>query len=376
MSEEDRELTNEERAKLLLERGQKSLEDKNYLEALHYFKLSNKFQKQFQTDELIKQCQEKIKEIREKEKQEEASNTQAGPNPQDEACEKIIKNNNYYEILGVTKETSNDDIKKAYKKLALKFHPDKNKSTKAEEAFKKIATAYQTLTDPKKRELFDKYGSEEEYREKIYQERQEQFAYEDFDAYDIFDMFFGNIDPEILRRQRRRFRRAQAQQQVQINPRLMKFMPFFNILPLLLMSLTYILPYLFKTKELYVFERTKEYPYEKKTQRYKIYYYVGQAFHDKYRFNKDSIEMRKLETEIENKYLTYLKIECQERNQLKQEIQYKMIYYGKGTYYYKLLSRELAKIDFSVCDTLKEYVKKINAKENEDEDDDYSTDDD
>ena len=376
MSEEDRELTNEERAKLLLERGQKSLEDKNYLEALHYFKLSNKFQKQFQTDELIKQCQEKIKEIREKEKQEEASNTQAGPNPQDEACEKIIKNNNYYEILGVTKETSNDDIKKAYKKLALKFHPYKNKSTKAEEAFKKIATAYQTLTDPKKRELFDKYGSEEEYREKIYQERQEQFAYEDFDAYDIFDMFFGNIDPEILRRQRRRFRRAQAQQQVQINPRLMKFMPFFNILPLLLMSLTYILPYLFKTKELYVFERTKEYPYEKKTQRYKIYYYVGQAFHDKYRFNKDSIEMRKLETEIENKYLTYLKIECQERNQLKQEIQYKMIYYGKGTYYYKLLSRELAKIDFSVCDTLKEYLKKINAKENEDEDDDYSTDDD
>jgi DnaJ family protein B protein 12 len=376
MSEEDRELTNEERAKLLLERGQKSLEDKNYLEALHYFKLSNKFQKQFQTDELIKQCQEKIKEIREKEKQEEASNTQAGPNPQDEACEKIIKNNNYYEILGVTKETSNDDIKKAYKKLALKFHPDKNKSTKAEEAFKKIATAYQTLTDPKKRELFDKYGSEEEYREKIYQERQEQFAYEDFDAYDIFDMFFGNIDPEILRRQRRRFRRAQAQQQVQINPRLMKFMPFFNILPLLLMSLTYILPYLFKTKELYVFERTKEYPYEKKTQRYKIYYYVGQAFHDKYRFNKDSIEMRKLETEIENKYLTYLKIECQERNQLKQEIQYKMIYYGKGTYYYKLLSRELAKIDFSVCDTLKEYLKKINEKENEDEDDDYSNDDD
>jgi DnaJ-class molecular chaperone len=66
---------------------------------------------------------------------------------------KIIKNNNYYEILGVTKETSNDDIKRAYKKLALKFHPDKNKSSKAEEAFKKIATAYQTLTDPKKERI-------------------------------------------------------------------------------------------------------------------------------------------------------------------------------------------------------------------------------
>ena len=161
MSEEDRELTNEERSKLLFERGKKSLENQNYLEALHYFKLSNKFQKNFQTDELIKQCEEKIKEMREKEKKEEESNKQEGPNPEDEACEKIIKNNNYYEILGITKETPNDDIKRAYKKLALKFHPDKNKSSKAEEAFKKIATAYQTLTDPKKRELFDKYGSEE-----------------------------------------------------------------------------------------------------------------------------------------------------------------------------------------------------------------------
>ena len=369
MSEEDRELTNEERSKLLFERGQKSLEDKNYLEALHYFKLSNKFQKNFQTDELIKKCEEIIKEMREKEKQEESTNEQTGPNPQDEACEKIITNNNYYEILGVTKETSNDDIKRAYKKLALKFHPDKNKSPKAEEAFKKIATAYQTLTDPKKRELFDKYGSEEEYREKIYQERQQQFEYEDFDAYDIFDMFFGNIDPEILRRQRRRFRRAQAQQQVQINPRLIKFMPFINLIPFLLMSLTYLLPYIFRSKELYVFEKNKDYPYEKKTNRYKINYYVGKDFEQKYKDKEDSLEMRKVENEIENKYLTYLKIECQERTQLKEEIRYKMIYYGKGTYYYKLLSRELEKIDFSVCDKLKKYIQKINSNDDDEDDD-------
>ena len=372
MSEEDRELTNEERAVLLRERGQKSLENNNYLEALHYFKLSNKFQKKFETDELIKQCEEKIKEIREKEKKEEESKENAGPNPEDEACEKIIKNNNYYEILGVNKDTTNDDIKKSYKKLALKFHPDKNKSPKAEEAFKKIGTAYQTLTDPKKRELFDKYGSEEEYREKIYQERQQAYEYEDFDAYDIFDMFFGNIDPEVLRRQRRRFRRAQAQQ-VQINPRYAKFLPFIQLIPILLMSLTSLIPYLFRSKDLYSFEKNKDYPFVKKTNRYKIEYYVGKDFEDKYKNMYNTIEMRKVENEIENKYLNYLKIECQDKKQLKEEIKYKMYYYGKNTYYYKLLSKELENVDLSSCEKLKKYLIKINSREdddNEDTDDD------
>ena len=374
MSEEDRELTNEERAVLLRERGQKSLENNNYLEALHYFKLSNKFQKKFETDELIKQCEEKIKEIREKEKKEEESKENAGPNPEDEACEKIIKNNNYYEILGVNKDTTNDDIKKSYKKLALKFHPDKNKSPKAEEAFKKIGTAYQTLTDPKKRELFDKYGSEEEYREKIYQERQQAYEYEDFDAYDIFDMFFGNIDPEVLRRQRRRFRRAQAQQ-VQINPRYAKFLPFIQLIPILLMSLTSLIPYLFRSKDLYSFEKNKDYPFVKKTNRYKIEYYVGKDFEDKYKNMYNTIEMRKVENEIENKYLNYLKIECQDKKQLKEEIKYKMYYYGKNTYYYKLLSNELEKVDLSSCEKLKKYLIKINSREDDDnedtDDDDY-----
>ncbi len=66
----------------------------------------------------------------------------------------------YYKILGLSRGASDEDIKKAYRKMALKYHPDKNKSSGAEEKFKEIAEAYEVLSDRKKRDIFDKYGEE------------------------------------------------------------------------------------------------------------------------------------------------------------------------------------------------------------------------
>nr|ABY87387.1 DnaJ-like protein [Haliotis diversicolor] len=66
----------------------------------------------------------------------------------------------YYKILNVAKGASDEDIKKGYRKMALKYHPDKNKSPGAEEKFKEIAEAYEVLSDPKKKEIYDKYGEE------------------------------------------------------------------------------------------------------------------------------------------------------------------------------------------------------------------------
>lgn len=66
----------------------------------------------------------------------------------------------YYKILEISKGASDDEIKKAYRKLALKYHPDKNKSPQAEERFKEIAEAYEVLSDKKKRDIFDQYGEE------------------------------------------------------------------------------------------------------------------------------------------------------------------------------------------------------------------------
>ncbi len=71
----------------------------------------------------------------------------------------MAEKRDYYEVLGVPKDASADDIKKAYRKLAVKYHPDRNPDDKdAEEKFKEAAEAYDVLSDSDKRAKYDRFG--------------------------------------------------------------------------------------------------------------------------------------------------------------------------------------------------------------------------
>ena len=70
-----------------------------------------------------------------------------------------MSDRDYYEVLGVGKDASADDIKKAYRRMAMKYHPDRNPGDKvAEEKFKEIGEAYAVLSDDQKRAAYDRYG--------------------------------------------------------------------------------------------------------------------------------------------------------------------------------------------------------------------------
>jgi molecular chaperone DnaJ len=73
----------------------------------------------------------------------------------------VSEKRDYYEVLGVSREADSTELKRAYRKLAVKFHPDRNPGDKeAENSFKEAAEAYQVLSDPERRALYDRYGHE------------------------------------------------------------------------------------------------------------------------------------------------------------------------------------------------------------------------
>lgn len=108
----------------------------------------------------------------------------------------MAQGKNYYDIMGLSREASDKDIKTAYRRLARKYHPDLNKEANAEEKFKELGEAYEVLKDPEKRAAYDKYGANWQHA-KAYEQTAQERPYQQyhsahaFNEEDFFSSLFG-----------------------------------------------------------------------------------------------------------------------------------------------------------------------------------------
>ncbi|KAH9066701.1 DnaJ-domain-containing protein [Lactarius vividus] len=216
----------------------------------------------------------------------------------------------YYEILAVKKDCEEADVKKAYRKLALALHPDKNGAPGADEAFKMVSKAFQILSDPQKRAIYDRSGGDPESRfSGMSSGPTSGFATSPFGGgtfdgelspEDLFNMFFGggagftnspfgggpvfsaSFGPGGFRTTRVHTTRPrqQAQQQEQATPRSL----FAQVLPLLILfafSLISAVPSLFTAPRVpdprFSFEPSARFNVERKTQSLGVNYHVNEA---------------------------------------------------------------------------------------------------
>ncbi|CAL4319234.1 molecular chaperone DnaJ [Buchnera aphidicola] len=105
-----------------------------------------------------------------------------------------MQKKDYYDILGISKNSNNIEIKRAYKRLAVRYHPDRNPNNKqAEKKFKEIKEAYEILIDENKRNNYDQYGHDAFNQNQSQQEWSESFTSDSSDFGDIFGDVFGDI---------------------------------------------------------------------------------------------------------------------------------------------------------------------------------------
>lgn len=122
---------------------------------------------------------------------------------------RVLKCKDFYEVLCVSKDSTDAQIKKAYKKLALQLHPDKNSAPGSEQAFKKVGNAVSILTDAEKRKHYDLYGPEEAVSRRHNHAgggHSDFYEYESYySAEDVFNMYFSGFQNPHAHN--RRFRR-------------------------------------------------------------------------------------------------------------------------------------------------------------------------
>ncbi|XAR66908.1 hypothetical protein NMG60_11013284 [Bertholletia excelsa] len=222
----------------------------------------------------------------------------------------IKKKKDYYEILGLEKSCSVEDVRKAYRKLSLKVHPDKNKAPGAEEAFKAVSRAFQCLNDEESRKKYDLVGSDEPVYERRAARRGPQgfngFYESDIDAEEIFrNFFFGGMHPATTA-QFGTFSFGPGMGARGGNNGNAGFLrTIIQLLPVLLILLLNFLP---SNDPVYALSRAHPYVYRFTTQKGINYYVKSAGFEQDY--PPGSPQRVRLEREVEGEYVNILAHNC------------------------------------------------------------------
>ncbi|KAK6913765.1 protein of unknown function DUF1977, DnaJ-like [Dillenia turbinata] len=195
----------------------------------------------------------------------------------------IKTNNDYYAVLGVEKSCSVEDVRKAYRKLSLKVHPDKNRAPGSEEAFKKVSKAFKCLSDDGSRRQYDQTGQVDQFeynqQHNFRRRRRRTTAHDlfddEFDPDEIFRSFFGQGD--MFRASHVYRTRGTASPQRENFHGGNYLLLLIQLLPILLIILVAYLPF---SEPVYSLQKNYSYQFLRTTEKHEVDFFVKSSEFD------------------------------------------------------------------------------------------------
>jgi len=237
---------------------------------------------------------------------------------QSDAVKKIKSCQDFYEILGVPKTASESELKKAYRKLALQFHPDKNKTSGATDAFKAIGKAFSVLSDAQKRKQYDNYGPEV-FNESSggtpsrsthgYRSHHTHYSWneEEFSADELFNLFFGGsaAHTSYARRRQNHHHQNQRAQEFNFSSSSNNYAVLFQLMPILLIIVLSLMSNLMVGEPTYNLQKNSKYSIKRTTNDHRVNYYVKPEFRVETRE-----QLNRIEKQVEEDLHTELRQSC------------------------------------------------------------------
>jgi len=257
-----------------------------------------------------------------------------------QAVKKVRGCKDYYEILGVNKEVTDSDLKKAYRKMALQFHPDKNKAPGADEAFKAVGNAMSVLSDTEKRKTYDLYGPEERMQRHQHT-RDHHHAQQDVTAEELFNMFFGGVPTQYGGRVFTRTHGGARMRQHHSDDHNGASIAM-QLLPLLLILVLSVFSSLFTADPVFSLNPNSKYTDQRMTTRLRVSYYVRPDFAQEFQGS-----VRRLEQQVEEEYVSVLRNGCYKERNHRENMLWRARSFGDAAMY-----RRANEMQTPSCDTL------------------------